>query len=498
MRRIEAISPRRSMGLLFCACAVPLTIGCGELYGVWQMQWAFWPTALSALLISIVFAKRIYNDLFNPISIMGLAVLLRIGLPLLLAPVIEPPALLAGMPITFVHWRSGGVLAFTSMLAVLCGWLLTPGFALKSARAAATMTARKFTLDGRAAAVATLFVLLGVAFYWLFLQLNYSSPLSALTQGTVRDQLSRVAGTSRYNFIATGLLTYGSVMMCSYLLLVRRKSWMIGLLPAFAATAVLSANGGRVGALAPTVYGLILLWYRVPIRRIRLVKAISIAVLGTAVLVAYVTFLTAYRKGGGIAAGSGALSVNGLLQYIRFSVWYEIGAIYPYALATYFEPGIMHGAIAPLMGGFVSAILGFEGTRTGVFLINSFIDYSGRPWGIHTGLPVDLFVNFGIPIMVVGAALFGIVLHLLYSAMRARATSAGVVALYVVGLWHLIWVYYEHIISALDIFVLVVPFLWLLWIVSRLTPRAAKNRRARLPADAYGRVNNPYDGVQSV
>ncbi|SOD02910.1 hypothetical protein SAMN05216486_10631, partial [bacterium JGI 053] len=300
-----------------------------------------------------------------------------------------------------------------------------------------------------------------------------------IASGMIRKG-ARVGGTSRYSFLAGGLVTYGSLVASSYLLRVRRSPWPVALLPAFAATAVMSMFGGRVNALAPLAYAAFTLWYRADRRHLRTSRLLLTALACSVGFGLYSIFIAYYRSGLGLKAAGVVLSVKGIGTYLSKTLWYEAGILHPYTVATAFPPGVLEGQSLPLTLGFVGSVLGIDGVRPGEFMVEAILGRTRlRAWGWHSGIIIDLYMNYGLFATVLGGILFGMLLRTVYSGFRH---SSGPVStcFYVMLLWHFIWMYYEHTAAAMNVVFINFPFVILILAAAPLLParmRAGVGRR---------------------
>lgn len=467
-------------------CAAAITCGAAFMGGMEGAEPAMIATGLAGVGLAAVLSLRAERDWFNPLLLIFAAWLLRIGVPALwVAFAGPPPEFLTIFRVPARAWGQGLALALVGMTAVALGWLALPLATACAGRSFAGALGRTFRMDGRTLWTGLLFMALGLAAIVIFLRINYASSADAITTGMIRRGGSRVEGTSRYSFLATSLTTYGSVAAVSYLLLVRRARWWVGMLPALAATLVMSIFGGRVLALTPTVYAGLLLWYRGDRSRIgfgRVALAGVLAVVGAA---AYSMFIAYYRAGLGLRAAERVLSMDGITFYASKVLWYEGGILHPYAVATAFPPGVLEGQSTPLTLGFVGTLAGIEGIRPGQWMVEALVGRTqDRVWGWHSGLVIDLYMNYGLLAVVLGGILFGLLLRTVYAGFRAHRANAVVACFYVMLLWHFFWVYYEHTAAAMNPVFIHLPFTVLALAGAQLLPAGAGLGLFRRPRPA--------------
>jgi len=489
--------PGRPFPLAFAAlvllCLVAITSICGFLLGLPEMRGLALASGVAAVAIVALQGLRAERDWLCPIFLLAATAAVRIGIPAVLVARSGPPRHFHMFHLREQDWTHGWMLALLGLVSISLGWLVLPRATALLGRTSAAFLDRGFRIDRRSFVVSACCVLLGAAFLVAFLRMNYSSGLDALGSGTIRKG-ERVAGTSRYAFLAVSLLIYGTLLTSAWLLLVRRVRWLPGLLPALAVTAVISSFGGRVLAIAPLAFAGILLWYRADRSRLGYARVLVAVVGVVSVFALYSVFLTLYRNGLGLAAAKVAVSSEGLSRYRQATLWYEGGALHNYALAAHFPPGVLHGGSVPLVVGLVGTVAGLTGVRPGRFLVVSFIgDLPGRKWEFHSGVVVDLYLNFGLVAVVAGGVLFGLLLRTCYRGMRAYRHSPVVMAFYTVLLWRLFWMFYEHTIAALDIVFVVFPLMMAMLFAARLIPAPGAARAPLLapprplpPAPAAG------------
>jgi hypothetical protein len=480
--RLTSLSRRHSVtpkGPLIFIGSLALIAGYAYLSGTPLMWFPFLGIGVATVVGSLFWSARAYSDWLNPLVILVSSAVIRIGLPWLFLFWMKPPSDFDWLSPAFDYWDEGLGLALFGLVSALLGWLLTPGSFLASARRRLARLASGFPFDSRVMTLSVVFTLAGVVLVAIFLKANYLQPIDAVTSGIIRCQTCRIDATSRYSFLGEGFLVYGSAALSIYLLLRVGVRARIGLLPVLLATLIMTIFGQRVGALSPLAFGLLAVWYRRFPRRIKISRAL---LAGTALLLLatiYASFVLVYRGQSGLTGALDSLSVNSVLEYLRFSVWSELGFLHPFAVAEAFGPGVLHGQTFPALGGFVTgAFLGIESIRPGVFVVAKLTE-SPVEWGIHTGLIVDLFMNVGLIAVLIGCAMFGMILRYFYEGFRANRDAPLVVFIYSIVLWRMIWIFYEWIGEIFSLFISV-TFVAALMVGTKLLPSGREGSERRL------------------
>jgi hypothetical protein len=473
VRRGTLGPPELALAGTVLLCATAITAGVGFLKVSTALQPLLLVSGTAALLASAALSLRGERDWFNPLLLIIATWFLRIGLPALWLAFEPPPAeFIVMFHLSREHWEQGLALALVGMAAISLGWLIFPHFTRRLGQATVARIERTFRMDARTFLVALAFILLGIVCIVVFLRMNFSSSSDAIATGAIRKSgRQREGGTSRYSFFAVALITYGSLAASTYLLVLRRSSWRLGMLPALAGTVVMSIFGGRVLALTPTAYALLVFWYRSDRRHIGTARVALVGVLGTLFFGFYSIFIAYYRVGFGFKAAGKVLSIDGLARYLSHTLWYEAGMLHPYAVATVFPPGVLKGASLPATLGFAGTLAGINGVRPGAFMVESF--FGNNPlhnWGWHTGLVIDTYMNYGLAAVVVVGIAFGMVLRTVHAGFRFAPRDPVVIALYVMLVWHFFWMFYEHTAATLNILTISFPFLLLVVVTARLLP----------------------------
>jgi hypothetical protein len=430
------------------------------------------------------------NDFLNPLTLLIFLCLLRIALPALFLPnVSSSGTVISDFVISDDELLQGQHLATIGLLAVALGWYGSP----VAWRSVAFRGFRWFgsTLrpDPRIAQSCVLAFSAGVVITWLYLAINFGDPVAAFLSGVARGDAA--PGTSRYGFIAVGLLVTSSVVLALTIASRPRASWVSILLPSLLAVAVLTVFGGRVVALTPVALAVIGGRYlrrshttgasgkpRMS-RRVRTIGAVTLLGL---VLFGYAAFVPQYRGGAGISALPAVLTESGLQDYAEFTLQDELGALHSYALAHRLGAGTMEGRTYPGVLGAVGELAGVEGERPGTAIAQRFGPGAYRSeWGFQTGLVIDFYVNSGLFLAVVAAVIFGAVLRAEYEGFRRAGPSLGSVFLHCFAIWTMIWVYFESIVVLPSQFQISLPVLLLIIVVSRVLPSRGGHEASPVP-----------------
>lgn len=449
--------------------SVCLIFGFAFLHGEAWAGRIFMPTAAIVVVIALVWAATSSTDWFNPLTLLLASVILRVGSPWLLMNLGPPPPGFSWISPAYEFWEQGVALAMFGTLAVVLGWFACSGRLRRSAATRMASLARRAPLTKQVMVAAVLFTLAGLLFIGVFLLSSYSQPLEAVSSGIIRSAEGRAADTSRYRVLGADALVAGTSVLTAYLLIKKRARARFGLLPVAGASAVLTAFGGRVVALTPLAFGLIALWYRRRRSRMSLPHAFLAVGMVACFVMLYAPFVWAYRFGGGLTGGVDALSASSLADYVSFSIWYEAGALHPFALASFFGPGVLEGQTFAGLGGFVTEVwLGLDAVRPGAWMVQE-LTRSPEPWAIHSGLIVDLYMNVNVAAVLIGAFLFGVALRYVYSGFAAHRREPIVVLVYAIVTWWSFWIFYESITVFFPL-LLTLLVLAVLFVASRLLP----------------------------
>jgi hypothetical protein len=443
------------------------------------------PEALSLAVLVLVMAlavhaARFFRDALNPLTVLLVLALVRLGLPslLLLDPhMLAPPGTpLSDFSVSREELIEGQELALIGLVAVIAGWYACPRGVIAGADRVFHLMRRVPTGDPRMIPSALAAFAAGVVAVTVYLTANFGDPLGAALSGVARE--GATAGTSRYGFAAVALLTASSTVLVLHAAQRRPPlPWAVTLAPALVATAILTVFGGRVVALTPLGLGVVGARYlrladpRDGEHRKRALAKPLAAVLLVTALIVYAAFVPQYRGGGGASALGNVLGLSALGEYVEFSIWTELGTLHPYALAHRLGAGSLDGATYPALLGLSGTLVGLEGDRPGIVIVEHLgPGASDTAWGFHTGIVVDVFLNSGLAAAVLAAGLLGALLRAEYEAFRRLPPGLGPTFLHCVVLWTLVWMYFESISVLPSLAELVLPVFAFIVLLSRLVP----------------------------
>jgi hypothetical protein len=401
------------------------------LFALWSEQSYllpyFFAAGYTAALYAFVRAVRVWRDLFNPVCLVLAIGFVRFSCPgFLVLTGSETPGeigLFQQMRLSEQDWQWGHGLALTGLLAVVLGWILVPGRAVKN-------NWLNFHLAGAVKYAALASMVIGAAALFLFVRSNAS--LDVITSGEFRGTTIQV-GTGKY-FRLSHMLMAGSVLLSGYLL-TRNRKW-ISLIPVVVSVLLFGVLGGRGRAVTPLAAGLLLLWYVSREQRgwkkfafkpmYALLAPVSIF---CTVWILYVGGL--YRGGLGIRAFAESLSLSGLWQYVEWSIFTELGQLHSLAGAFAIGPGVLAGQT--FIGNLswpLEKFFPLPGRSSGVFIVETLVGFTGETkWGFHASLIGDAYLNFGLGGVGIVMVLFGISLKLLYVKFREGILQAPVYTL---------------------------------------------------------------------
>ena len=377
------------------------------------------------------------RDFFNPLCLISLIGLVRYSCPafLLLAGV-NPPKEVAdsyeSLGLSEPDWLWGHVLALTSLCGVALGWRI--------ARAKAPGFGRvDFSVGPGVPHAAIAAMAIGFAALMAFILKNAS--LGALLTGALRGVVVE-EGTGIY-FRLIYLLIGGSIVLTAYLL--KREKSIVALLPVLFCMLALLGLGGRGRAITPVLAGVLLVWYRR--REHRGWPPVSLRIGHLCVALPALVFLAwlfhfgaLYRGGYGLSALPMSLSLQGIRDYIQYSIFAEFGQLHGLAGAVAIGPGVLEGRT--FLGSLtfpLPKLMPIPGRSAGVFIIETLEGFhSDRKWGLHASLIGDAYLNFGLAGILLIMPLFGLLARLLYVKLRGGTLNAALyafVAIYGVNLF---------------------------------------------------------------
>lgn len=477
---------RGADGPVACALAITLLLYWDAIArGSNELRSAFAAGVLIFAIFVAVRAARSSGDAFNPLTVLLVMCIVRLGLPAVLLRFTEPPVgTVPNFGLSKAELEGGEQLAMIGVLSVLVGWYVCPAALTSGATRLYHWVDRMLREDPRLRPSATCAFGLGIVAIGISLTLSFGNPVIAAISGSARS--GAAPGTSRFTFVAIALLTTSSVVIALHLARRRTSSPWAVYLPALLATALLTILGGRITALTPLFLAVVGVRYirqdRTPAtprpsgasRRAKV--AVASVALGI-VLLGYVAFVPQYRGGEGASALGKTFDVETLSSYGQNTIWIELGQLYPYALAPRVGGGAMHGSTYPEVLGLAGSLAGIHGERPGIVLAQ----LSGRSsaadqWGFQTGLPIDIFLNSGLTIALLGGILFGAVLRAEYVGFRRAGPNFGSTFIHCLALSTMIWVYFESLIVLTSQFLVSIPILVLIFLGIRLLPEASGGR----------------------
>ncbi|UKO98445.1 hypothetical protein [Nostoc sp. UHCC 0870] len=435
-----------------------------EVIGVNQSIQLYIIIVLSLINICLVIIKCVkkYQDIFNPLLLFVTSVLIRAILPTLLLLVFPPPEYLAWMNISNNQWLLGGVLAILAIMSFILGWLITPKYSIQSASKLANWLAKYFSNDRTHIASAVITTLLGILLMLLFYATTGSSGLAEIIQsGSLRATNERESGTYRFAYLAIGILYCSGTFLCAALLKDKSRPAWRGFRPCLIATLLLLPTGGRIVSLNPLIFGLTAFWYIRLINRRLNFKKLIILLLSLILFLNYSFFLINYRTGLGISYALSQFDWSNFISYFESFFWADVATLPVYALSATHIPGAMEGSTYPLiLGTLLKFFFQLSGEVPGVFLIQDFFPLGNRVWGPHTGIFVDLYLNTGIIFAIMGCAILGLTLRVIYEGFSNFFNTPIIVTIYALVAWSFYWIFFESIMSSTDnIYRIIIVFL---------------------------------------
>jgi len=350
------------------------------------------------------------------------AFLLRVG--------IEPPEDIAQfyrlMRLSDSDWPWAHVLALTSLAGIVLGWFLMQP-------KAATPSRLHFSSKPGLSHAALIGMFIGGAALAVFIAKNAS--LGAIVTGAIRNTTIQEGTGIYFRFIYMAIA--GSILLSAYLF--QRNKSRIALIPVLICTLGLLPLGGRGRAIIPLAAGLLLQWYRnrerkgwpVLLFRLRPVLiAVPVFLLGTWLF----HFVALYRGEHGLSAFNHSLSLQGILEYLQYSIFMEFGHLHSLAGAVVIGPGVLEGKT--FLGSLtfpLSKLLPIPGRSAGVYIVETLIGFHTEDrWGLHASLIGDAYLNFGLLGIMLVMPVYGMLMKLLYSKFRTGKLNAAVYAFAIV------------------------------------------------------------------
>jgi oligosaccharide repeat unit polymerase len=387
----------------------------------------FMTVAYSGILVAFGTTVVASRDIFNPLCFVLLIGIIRYSCPAFLLRVgIEPPEDIAQfyrlMRLSDSDWPWAHVLALTSLAGIVLGWFVMQGGASKPSQL-------NFSFSAGISHAALFGMLVGGAALVVFIVKKAS--LAAIVTGAIRNATIQEGTGVYFRFIYMAIA--GSILLSAYLL--ERNKRRIALIPVLACTLVLLTLGGRGRAITPLAAGLLLQWYRNRERNGWPVLHIKIKYIITGILVFLLAtwlfhFVALYRGGHGLSAFGQSLSLQGIWEYLQYSIFVEFGHLHSLAGAVVIGPGVLGGQT--FLGSLtfpLSKLLPIPGRSAGVYIVETLVGFSTEDrWGLHASLIGDAYLNFGVIGIMLIMPLFGMLMKLLYSKFRRGTLNAALYA----------------------------------------------------------------------
>ena len=364
------------------------------------------------------------KDIFNPFCLILFIGVVRYCCPAFLRLLgIEPHEDVAVfyrlMGLSDSDWFWAHVLVLTSFVGISLGWFLVQEHRFET-------SVLDFSFRAGINHAALLAMVIGGAALAVFIVKNAS--LGAILTGAMRNTTIQEGTGVYFRFIYMGIA--GSILLTAYLL--KKSSTRVALIPVFVCTLLLLTLGGRGRAITPLLVGLLLLWYRsreqkgwpsLHFRMKHIVMAILVFVLGTWLF----HFIALYRGGHGLSAFKESLSLQGISEYLQYSIFVEFGHLHSLAGAVAIGPGVLEGRT--FLGALtfpLSKFLPIPGRSAGVYIVETLVGFHGEDrWGLHASLMGDAYLNFGLLGIAIVMPLFGMMIKVLYAKFRVGKLNAA-------------------------------------------------------------------------
>lgn len=412
-------------------------------------------TAFTLIFTSVLFIW-FTQDYFHPVSIFVFSFLIRLWFPAFLVMVgVEPYPFLGTEWWVGDAWQKGFILGALANFTLILGWVLLPAGLKRRALTAVPdsvhRNSHKLPALRRAAWMG---FGVGLAFYLFFFITNFGilGSIDVLLSGVLRGGKAQLPGTSRYMFLARNFLTWSSLIL-SVIMYQSTGSLFGGLLPLLTLSLLYIPFGGRVVAVIPLFMGLMALWYS-GWRGRRGFRAILLALMLVIGSIYIAPSIRAYRGGGGINALLEALSPSVVL-HDNILFWLETSMLHAYTYGVVFGPGSHTVSLLRyLFGGYTGYFLGISDEIVHGTYIVWRVTGVKPDWGIHTGLPVDYYMSFGLVPTMGAMLLLGWILKLLYHQLVLSRRDRSVVRLtvYVFIFWNFYWLVYERGLGLLTVY----------------------------------------------
>jgi oligosaccharide repeat unit polymerase len=380
--------------------------------------------------ILVAFGRTVVasKDIFNPLCFVLLICLVRYSCPAFLLLVgITPPEEIAVfyrlMGLSGSDWLWAHVLVLTSLAGIVLGWFLVQEGTFETSRL-------HFSFSAGISHAALVGMVIGGAALAVFIVKNAS--LGAIVTGEMRNTTVQEGTGVFFRFIYMAIA--GSILLSAYLL--GRRKARIALIPVFVCTLLLLTLGGRGRAITPLVAGLLLVWYRgrqqkgwpsLHFRMKHMVTAVLVFLSGTWLF----HFIGLYRGGHGLSAFRESLSLQGIWEYLQYSIFVEFGHLHSLAGAVAIGPGVLAGqTFLGVLTFPLSKLLPIPGRSAGVYIVETLVGFQSEEarWGLHASLIGDAYLNFGLLGIAFVMPLFGMLLKFLYAKFRAGKLNAALYA----------------------------------------------------------------------
>ncbi|MGH7794183.1 MAG: oligosaccharide repeat unit polymerase [Candidatus Binatia bacterium] len=367
------------------------------------------------------------RDVFNPLCFVLFIGIVRYSCPAFLLLVgVEPPEDIAQfyrlMRLSDSDWPWAHVLALTSLAGIVLGWFLLQSGTFQTSRL-------NFSFPAGISHAALFGMLVGGAALVVFIVKNVS--LGAIVTGAIRNATIQEGTGVYFRFIYMAIA--GSILLSAYLL--ERNRRRIALIPVLACTVVLLTLGGRGRAITPLAAGLLLQWYRNRERHGWAVLHVKIKYIIAGLFVGLLAtwlfhFVALYRGGHGLSAFGQSVSLQGIWEYLQYSMFVEFGHLHSLAGAVVIGPGVLGGQT--FLGTLtfpLSKLLPIPGRSAGVYIVETLVGFHSEDrWGLHASLIGDAYLNFGVIGIMLIMPLFGMLMKLLYAKFRKGTLNAALYA----------------------------------------------------------------------